>query len=194
MDTQLNINQVAKILNRSTKSIRNYIKDGKLKASKRNSKKGMQFFFNPKDVEKFAKEHLSISLAIDTMATIEKSGSEALVSNETSLQTAEMKPMEVQVFVETLMKVEKEKMDIVEEFSEYKAQLAYKVGQLEADLKRYEKSKKELDKIKEELLELQREYEIRDDDARQLLKMKQYYDNKRWWHFWKGSYKFNGTK
>jgi DNA-binding transcriptional MerR regulator len=199
--SELTIAQVAKILNRSTKSIRNYIKSGTLKARKINSKKGLQYFFQPEDVEDFAKKQLGISLAIEGNETTPQQPSEKKPEKSLALKKFDMEKMDFGKFVDVLVEIENEKMKIIQEFAEYKAQLAYKVGQLESDIKTLETIRKEKDQIEKklsssqkELKELEEEYEIRNTDAMRLLKMKEYYDNKRWWEFWKGTYNFYEEK
>ena len=97
-----------------------------------------------------------------------------------------------------LIELEEDRLKIIKEFGEYKAQLAYKVGQLESDLKKLKSVDDEKKKIEEENKKLQKqfdileiEYEIRDKDAKQLLEMKKYYENRKWWQFWKSNYKFD---
>lgn len=194
---ELDIKEVASILNRSTKSIRNYIKDGKLKARKLPSKKGLQYMFEPKAVEDFAKKHLSLSLSINDMDDSESTPPTTNLANE----KRKFSNINAQNFIEALLEIENDRLKIVKEFGEYKAQLAYKVGQLESDLKKLENIDKDkvtiesqLKELKKEHTALEREYKIRDEDARQLLNMKEYYENRKWWQFWKGTYEFYNSE
>ena len=62
--TQLNLRQVAQLIKRSTKSVRNYIKAGRLRASKVESVNGPEYSFTVADVIDFAKADLGIDLVI----------------------------------------------------------------------------------------------------------------------------------
>jgi len=191
---ELDIKEVASILNRSTKSIRNYIKSNKLKARKIPSKKGLQYMFTPKAVEAFAKKYLSLSLSISS--DISQSDNEKVSTQKKTLavDSNKFKNINSQNFIEILVELEEDRIKIVKEFGEYKAQLAYQVGQLESDLKKLKNIDNEKSKLEKTNNDLQKkldilelEYEIRDNDARELLKIKEFYENRKWWHFWKNN-------
>ena len=72
----LNLREVAQLIKRSTKSVRNYIKAGKLKASKIESVNGPEYVFDQADVVAFAREFLSIDLVMGEAVSVPLSPNE----------------------------------------------------------------------------------------------------------------------
>jgi hypothetical protein len=192
MQDQLNLRQVAQLLKRSTKSVRNYIKANKLKASKVESVNGPEYSFLVADVVAFAKESLGIDLVmgemlektISTPTTMESSMEEGDGSQLPTIAYHDQQ-LDLAQFTQVLLSLENEKIKLIEEFGEYKARLAYKVGQLESQVRQLETGTEEKDKLKKKLVEMEKNYKVRDLDARQLLAMKEFYENRPWWRFWK---------
>lgn len=202
MDTAntLNLRQVAELIKRSTKSVRNYIKSGKLHASKVESVNGPEYTFAVSDVVQFAKEFLGISLVMGEavpVVDVDQQVSEATsfdeeVSHDTSLVTNTNVPLipfhdrnlDFSQFTQVLLSLESEKIKLIEEFGEYKSRLAYKMGQLESQVKQLEQDTSEKENLKKKVAELEKSYRVRDMDARQLLAMKSFYEGRPWWMFW----------
>ena len=188
---QLNLRQVAQLIKRSTKSVRNYIKAGRLKASKVESVNGPEYTFQVEDVISFAKEDLGIDLVIGEMLQRNES-----VTTETQAITHFDQPQDLPLipyheqkldlsqFTQVLLSLENEKVKLLEDFGEYKARLAYKMGQLENQVKQLESGVEEKDKLKKKVGDLEKNYRVRDMDARQLLAMKEFYESRPWWKFW----------
>lgn len=178
MTNTLNIHQVARMLGRSTKSIRNYLKEGKLTAEKTSSPRGLEYRFDFNTVASFAKSQLNMSVEanIPPLDGVKHVGRPAGT------------PGGLGELMKMLSETEREKTTLLKELGEFKAQAGYKIGQLESQIKLLEAAKEERDSLASKFSELEKQYKVRDEDARQLLKVKQYYDGKRWWHFWKGKY------
>jgi hypothetical protein len=176
----LNINQVAKMLGRSTKSIRNYIKEGKLPADKFNTPHGLEYRLHFNEVAGFAKLQLNTTIEanIPSIESSKHAGRPTGAVNGVGEVT------------KLLQSVEREKTELLKELGEFKAQAGYKIGQLESHVKLLEAAKEERDTLKSKFGELEQAFKVRDEDARRLLKMKEYYEGKSWWQFWKGKYKF----
>ncbi len=205
---QLNLRDVAQLIKRSTKSVRNYIKADKLKATKVDSVNGPEYSFAINDVVTFAKSFLSMDLVIgDTVSKSAKSElrtdgdfSESQSPVENSDKGNDHKDniatdnalaipfhgrsLDLSQFAQILLSLENDKIKLVEEFGEYKARLAYKVGHLESQVKQLESETNEKEKLKKKIGDLERNYRVRDMDARQLLAMKEFYEKKSWWRFW----------
>ncbi len=191
---QLNLRQVAQLLKRSTKSVRNYIKANRLRASKVESVNGPEYSFDVVDVVSFAKEDLGIDLVIGEM--LERSSDEqaATVPDPSNyLSDAEQslplipyheQKLDLSQFTQVLLSLENDKMKLIEDFGEYKARLAYKMGQLESQVKQLESGIDEKDRLKKKVVDLEKNYKVRDMDARQLLAMKEFYEGRPWWKFW----------
>lgn len=204
---RLNLRDVAQLIKRSTKSVRNYIKADKLKAAKVDSVNGPEYSFEINDVVTFAKSFLSMDLVIGDMVTkssaqphvrtdgdyVEspvESSDKSAGHNENTSDSALTVPfhgrkLDLSQFAQILLSLENDKVKLVEEFGEYKARLAYKVGQLESQVKQLESETQEKEKLKKKISDLERNYRVRDMDARQLLAMKGFYEKKPWWKFWK---------
>ena len=58
------------------------------------------------------------------------------------------------------------------------------MGQLENQVKQLESGVEEKDKLKKKVGDLEKNYRVRDMDARQLLAMKEFYESRPWWKFW----------
>ncbi len=201
---KLNLRDVAQLIKRSTKSVRNYIKANKLKATKVDSVNGPEYSFAINDVVIFAKSFLSLDLVIGDMVT--KSSEQPQESVPSQFSDIPMdgatKPnkdaasdnaltvpfhgrkLDLSQFAQILLSLENDKVKLVEEFGEYKARLAYKVGQLESQVKQLETETNEKEKLKKKVGDLERNYRVRDMDARQLLAMKEFYEKRSWWRFW----------
>lgn len=194
----LNLRQVAELIKRSTKSVRNYIKSGKLKASKVDSVNGPEYTFAVNDVIDFAREFLGISLVMGEAVPMEEERGDPVVVNDTSIETDSIskgasalpvipfheRNLDFAQFTQVLLSLEGEKMKLVEEFSEYKSRLAYKMGQLESQVKQLEQDTSEKENLKKKVVDLEKSYRVRDMDARQLLAMKSFYESRPWWRFW----------
>ncbi len=207
---RLTIRQVAGLLDRSTKSIRNYIKANLLKASKLSTSKGLEYFFEPRDVEAFAKKELGMTLTITASSLqaaqervkkwLEQEQKEHVSEKkkepktDTELQVYNGEMVDFSRFTEILVRIENEKMKILQDFGEHKAQLAYKVGQLEMQVKLLDTAKHEKERLVKRVEELEQLYAVRDEDAKQLLKMKQFYESKPWWKFWNNKYRFQDSE
>lgn len=190
----LNLRQVAQLLKRSTKSVRNYIKAGKLKSLKVESVNGPEYVFEVDDVVSFAKEFLGVSLV---MGETVSSSDDDTVAVEAPVQTTSTESLsalptipfhdrrlDLGQFTQVLLSLENDKMKLLEEFGEYKARIAYKMGQLESQVKQLEDGTNEKESLKKSLTELEKSYRVRDMDARQLLAMKNFYESRPWWKFW----------
>ena len=196
----LNLRQVAELIKRSTKSVRNYIKAGKLKASKVESVNGPEYIFAVSDVVSFAKEFLNISLVIGEVVPVEDQpeqmggeGDDAGSFGESDVTASganlpvipfHERNLDFSQFTQVLLSLEGEKMKLIEEFGEYKSRLAYKMGQLESQVKQLEQDSSEKENLRKKVTELEKSYRIRDMDARQLLAMKSFYETRPWWKFW----------
>jgi len=193
---RLNLRDVAQLIKRSTKSVRNYIKADKLKAAKVDSVNGPEYSFEIHDVVTFAKSFLSLDLVIgDTVSKASKenpledhvsasANKETLASDQALSVPFHGRKLDLSQFAQILLTLENDKVKLVEEFGEYKARLAYKVGQLESQVKHLETETHEKEKLKKKVSDLERNYRVRDMDARQLLSMKEFYEKKPWWKFW----------
>lgn len=191
---QLNLRQVAQLLKRSTKSVRNYIKSNRLRASKVESVNGPEYSFAVIDVVSFAKEDLGIDLVIgemlergaDDQATVLADASNYLSDTEQGLPLIPYheQKLDLSQFTQVLLSLENDKMKLIEDFGEYKARLAYKMGQLESQVKQLESGVDEKDRLKKKVVDLEKNYKVRDMDARQLLAMKEFYEGRPWWKFW----------
>ncbi len=191
---QLNLRQVAQLLKRSTKSVRNYIKANRLRASKVESVNGPEYSFDVADVVSFAKEDLGIDLVIGEM--LERSSDDQNTVTQDAVnyvsdtdQSLPLIPyheqkLDLSQFTQVLLSLENDKMKLIEDFGEYKARLAYKMGQLESQVKQLESGVDEKDRLKKKVLDLEKNYKVRDMDARQLLAMKEFYEGRPWWKFW----------
>lgn len=190
--TQLNLRQVAQLIKRSTKSVRNYIKAGRLRASKVESVNGPEYSFSVSDVIDFAKTDLGVDLVIGE--TLEREA-EKVVSAEQSdpverddgglpMIPYHDQKLDLSQFTQVLLSLENDKMKLIEDFGEYKARLAYKMGQLESQVKQLESGADEKERLKKKVLDLEKNYKVRDMDARQLLAMKEFYEGRPWWKFW----------
>ncbi len=195
----LNLRQVAELIKRSTKSVRNYIKAGKLKASKVESVNGPEYTFAVTDVVNFAKEFLNISLVIGEVVPVEDESGQVMIesgegegveskvsANGSNLPVIPFheRNLDFSQFTQVLLSLEGEKMKLIEEFGEYKSRLAYKMGQLESQVKQLEQDGSEKESLRKKVTELEKSYRIRDMDARQLLAMKSFYETRPWWKFW----------
>lgn len=191
----LNLREVAQLIKRSTKSVRNYIKAGKLKASKVESVNGPEYTFEQVDVVSFAKEFLGIDLVMGETVSVESSSNEYSytdgeivedVANASSLPLIPFRDrnLDLSQFTQVLLSLENDKIKLIDEFSEYKSKLAYKMGQLESQVKQLEQDTNEKENLKKKLSELEKSYRVRDLDARQLLAMKNFYESRPWWKFW----------
>lgn len=193
----LNLRQVAQLIKRSTKSVRNYIKAGKLKANKIESVNGPEYTFHVNDVVSFAKEFLGVTLVMGEATAMDQDEIEKNSSSSEKELDAEIpvnntlptipfhdRKLDLGQFTQVLLSLENDKMKLLEEFGEYKARLAYKVGQLESQVKQLETDTNEKDNLKKKVSELEKSYRIRDMDARQLLAMKNFYEGRPWWKFW----------
>ncbi|MBP7057422.1 hypothetical protein KBB08_02940 [Candidatus Gracilibacteria bacterium] len=172
--------------------MRNYIKANKLKASKVESVNGPEYSFLVADVVSFAKESLGIDLVIGEMLektistpTTMEPGGEDVDGGQLPTIAYHDQQLDLAQFTQVLLSLENEKIKLIEEFGEYKARLAYKVGQLESQVRQLETGTEEKDKLKKKLVEMEKNYKVRDLDARQLLAMKEFYENRPWWRFWK---------
>jgi hypothetical protein len=190
--TQLNLRQVAQLIKRSTKSVRNYIKAGRLRASKVESVNGPEYSFTVADVIDFAKADLGIDLVIGEALEREddKGGAvdqaDSVVVDDTSLPLIPYhdQKLDLSQFTQVLLSLENDKMKLIEDFGEYKARLAYKMGQLESQVKQLESGADEKERLKKKVVDLEKNYKVRDMDARQLLAMKEFYEGRPWWKFW----------
>lgn len=191
---QLNLRQVAQLLKRSTKSVRNYIKANRLRASKVESVNGPEYSFEVLDVVNFAKEDLGIELVIgemlerstDDQSTVAQDSVNYVSDTDQSLPLIPYheQKLDLSQFTQVLLSLENDKMKLIEDFGEYKARLAYKMGQLESQVKQLESGVDEKDKLKKKVVDLEKNYKVRDMDARQLLAMKEFYEGRPWWKFW----------
>jgi hypothetical protein len=190
--TQLNLRQVAQLIKRSTKSVRNYIKAGRLRASKVESVNGPEYSFSVADVIDFAKADLGIDLVIgealeregDKAVPMEPSDSVDGVDNALPMIPYHDQNLDLSQFTQVLLSLENDKMKLIEDFGEYKARLAYKMGQLESQVKQLESGADEKERLKKKVIDLEKNYKVRDMDARQLLAMKEFYEGRPWWKFW----------
>ena len=178
MSSALNIAQVAQLIGRSTKSVRNYIKEDKLTAKKVPSPRGLEYTFDFGDVAKFAKKHLKVTIEANVPAVHTKSSRGSRGSSDSEI-------------TKMMTQLEKDKTELLKEMGEFKAQAGYKIGQLESQVKLLEVAKTERDSLQKKYDDLGVKYTVRDKDARVLLRMKHYYDAKKWWHVWKGRYQFD---
>lgn len=197
---KLNLRDVAQLIKRSTKSVRNYIKADKLKATKVESVNGPEYSFSIHDVVTFAKSFLSMDLVVGDTVSKSPAKSQIRTDEEISKPTQSTKAnmasdqaltvpfhgrnLDLSQFAQILLSLENDKVKLVEEFGEYKARLAYKVGQLESQVKQLESDSGEKEKLKKKVGELEKNYRVRDMDARQLLAMKEFYEKRPWWKFW----------
>jgi len=176
----LTIHQVAEILSRSTKSIRNYIKSGKLKAKKRNSKHGLEYVFQLSDVQTFAQEYLSLAIDDKTVSAASKKKARSALKKRSKQPAAGNRQLSpsFERLADKLIALEAEKRKIIEDYAEYKSQLAFKMGQMEAKLKLLDTAKAEKAKLKRKVTNLEKE-------RTHLIKMRDFYENRPWYLFWK---------
>jgi len=178
MPEKLNINQVSSLLNRSTKSIRNYLKAGAIKAEKVNSKHGLEYIFDLAEVRRFAQHYLKLALTDQNLKSVKKQKTSKKTSKALSKQD-----LSVGNFTAKLLQLEAEKRKLIEDYSEYKAQLAFKMGQMEAKLKLLDSAKEEKELLSKRLAE-------RESAIQNLEKMRAFYEQRPWFLFWK-NYKFS---
>lgn len=190
-NTPLNLRQVAQLLKRSTKSVRNYIKANRLRASKVESVNGPEYSFSVADVIDFARTDLGVDLVIgetlerdvDSTAPVESVSIDNTQGDLPMIPYHDQK-LDLSQFTQVLLSLENDKMKLIEDFGEYKARLAYKMGQLESQVKQLESGVDEKERLKKKVSDLEKNYKVRDMDARQLLAMKEFYEGRPWWKFW----------
>lgn len=174
MPEKLNINQVSSLLNRSTKSIRNYLKAGHIKAEKVNSKHGLEYIFDLNEVRRFAQDYLKLALTDQNFKSVQKKkGTSKVASKALSKETVSAND-----FAAKLIQLEAEKRKMIEDYAEYKSQLAFKMGQMEAKLKLLDSAKEEKERLAKQLVE-------REAAIQNLEKMRAFYEQRPWFLFWK---------
>lgn len=189
--TPLNLRQVAQLIKRSTKSVRNYIKAGRLHASKVESVNGPEYSFSVADVIDFARTDLGVDLVIGEALEREPESTIPVENSSVVDQQGDLplipyhdQKLDLSQFTQVLLSLENDKMKLIEDFGEYKARLAYKMGQLESQVKQLESGADEKERLKKKVADLEKNYKVRDMDARQLLAMKEFYEGRPWWKFW----------
>lgn len=189
--TPLNLRQVAQLIKRSTKSVRNYIKAGRLRASKVESVNGPEYSFSVADVIDFARTDLGVDLVIGEALEREPESATPVETSSVVDQQGDLplipyhdQKLDLSQFTQVLLSLENDKMKLIEDFGEYKARLAYKMGQLESQVKQLESGVDEKERLKKKVVDLEKNYKVRDMDARQLLAMKEFYEGRPWWKFW----------
>ena len=190
MKEKLSIQEVAQILNRSTKSIRNYVKSGKLQSEKINGSHGPEFIFRIDELRNFAQNYLS--LAIDNK-TVESLVKPRKTTSTHSSKAVAPKELSLSNFADKLIALEAEKRKIIEDYAEYKAQLAFKMGQMESKLKLLDTARSERNKLKQKIRYLEQKTTKQLTELDELQKARSFYEHRPWFLAWK-KYKSENAK
>lgn len=185
MKDKLTIQEVAALLNRSTKSIRNYVKSGKIKAIKVNGKHGPEFIFKTTEIQQFAQEYLSMGIDNASINEVKKAPKLSKKNHPAESKALVSDDMDWKSFTGKLLELEAEKRKIIEDYAEYKAQLAFKMGQMEAKLKLLDTARAEKIKLKKKVQYLEKKRAEERLQLEKLSQVREFYENRPWYSPWK---------
>jgi len=181
---KISIREAAAILQRSTKSIRNYVKAGRLAAEKVPGPKGPQFVFRAREVAALAKElrldaeHLGVD-------------SRGVVAAEHGNLPAQV-PGSLHELVEAFLVSERERVKLLQELADARAETGHTIGvleervtQLQHRLKREEKIAEKSHDLEKELRAWKKKTELRDEQLRRYEELREALERRHWWQFWR---------
>lgn len=181
----LSIRDAARILQRSTKSLRNYVKAGKLAAEKIPGPKGPQFVFQKSEIDRLAEE-LRLDVA-EQVVHRDAPGDAA-----PGLQLTVGAPPSLAQLVEAYIQADKERTQLHVELAETKAASQHTIGvleervtQLHTRLKREERDAQRAHLLERELEKLRKKTVAREQLLRDLQQLRKKAERRHFWQVWR---------
>lgn len=181
-DRTLSIRDAARLLKRSTKSLRNYVKAGRLSAEKIPGPKGPQFVFRESDVRSLADElRLDVASSVVHEHAVHEAKSAPMAKLPANLPGAPA------ALIEAFLTTERERTALLERLSEAQASANRTIGTLEERVQQLQARLKREERVAEEARELRRELEAlrrKTGERSQEISTIRATGRKHWWSFW----------
>lgn len=179
----LSIREAADNLGRSTKSIRNYIKAGRINAKKIPGPKGPQYVFEPSEISRFAAEQdLEVSAVPANNNPSQKANLPAIPTDL---------PASLEGLVEAFVNAENERTQLIKELAESKAETQHTIGtleervsQLQLRLKREERVSSRAKAAERNLKRWKEKGEALSAEVKELRQLQDEISRRRWWQLW----------
>ena len=179
----LSIQAAADILKRSTKSLRNYIKAGRITAEKIPGPKGPQYVFHPDEISRFAAEQeVTFTQAATTTNNSHKANLPAIPSDL---------PASLEGLVQAFIKSENERTQLIKELAESQAETQHTIGtleervvQLQLRLKREERVSSRAKAAEHNLKRWKEKTIALDNEVKELRQYREQMAKRLWWKLW----------
>ncbi len=182
-DEPLSIRDAAKLLKRSTKSLRNYVKAGRLPATKIPGPKGPQFVFRRADLVL-----LGDALQADVSGPVLEEAHGTHASGGTQRHLPAQLPSSVPALVDAFLTVERERTELLSKLAASQAESSHTIGmleervaQLQTRLKREERVAELSRQLEKELGQLKKRASERELTVARLRAA----GRAHWWQFWR---------